>query len=215
VQMPEIDGIEATRRIRTSERRYRIPIIGLTAHTGSVVRKRCLDSGMDLVLHKPVDFSCLPMRLRECIAAAHVATIAETDGDTARNIAGGLEIADEYLEILLAEVGVKRARICVTTFLADTAVHLSAMTRLMNSNEWDELGRLAHSLAGIAGTLGAINLADGLLMLEDAARLEGQVHVDTALQDVRSTWERTRTMIIPRFEALATARNRAAPNRAA
>ncbi|MGA3000753.1 MAG: response regulator [Acetobacteraceae bacterium] len=215
VQMPEIDGIEATRRIRTSERRYRIPIIGLTAHTGSVVRKRCLDAGMDLVLHKPVDFSCLPLRLREVIAAAHVATVGEADGDMGRKIEGGLEIDDEYLEILLAEVGVKRARICVTAFLADTTVHLSAMARLMNGNEWDELGRLAHSLSGIAGTLGAINLADGLLMLEDAARLEGQVHVDTALNDVRSTWERTRIMISPRFEALAAARSRAASNRAA
>jgi HPt (histidine-containing phosphotransfer) domain-containing protein len=89
------------------------------------------------------------------------------------------------------------------------------MARLMNANEWEELGRLAHSLSGIAGTLGAINLADGLLMVEDAARLEGQVHVDTALNDVRSTWERTRIMILPRFEALAAARNRSAPNRAA
>jgi CheY-like chemotaxis protein len=214
VQMPEIDGIEATRRIRTSELRYRIPIIGLTAHTGSVVRKRCLDAGMDLVLHKPVDFSCLPLRLREVIAAAHVATVGDADSDTARHSEGGLEIDDEYLEILLAEVGVKRARICVTAFLADTTVHLSAMARLMNSNEWDELARLAHSLSGIAGTLGAINLADGLLMLEDAARLEGRVHVDTALDDVRSTWERTRIMILPRFETLAAARSRAA-NRAA
>jgi signal transduction histidine kinase/CheY-like chemotaxis protein len=215
VQMPEIDGIEATRRIRTAERRYRIPIIGLTAHTGSVVRKRCLDAGMDLVLHKPVDFSCLPLRLREVIAAAHVATVGDPEGDTARKIDGGLEIDDEYLEILMAEVGVKRARICVTAFIADTTVHLSAMTRLMNSNEWDELERLAHSLSGIAGTLGAINLADGLLMLEDAARLDGQAHVDTALNDVRSTWERTRIMIMPRFEALAAARNRSASHRAA
>jgi signal transduction histidine kinase/DNA-binding response OmpR family regulator len=215
VQMPEIDGIEATRRIRAGERRYRIPVVGLTAHTGSVVRKRCLDAGMDLVLHKPVNFSCVPLRLREVIAAAQVATVREADGDTAQIIAGGLEIDDEYLQILLAEVGVRRARICVTAFLADTTVHLSAMVRLMNSNEWDELGRLAHSLAGIAGTLGAINLADGLLMLEDAARLEGQVHVDSSLNDVQSTWERTRMMILPRFEALAAARSGAAAHRAA
>jgi signal transduction histidine kinase/DNA-binding response OmpR family regulator len=214
VQMPEIDGIEATRRIRTTERRYRIPIIGLTAHTGSVMRKRCLDAGMDLVLHKPVDFSCLPLRLREVIAAAHVATASEPDGVADPMIAGALEIDDEYLEVLLAEVGVKRARTCVTAFLADTAVHLSAMTRLMNGNEWDELGHLAHSLSGIAGTLGAINLADGLLMLEDAAKLEGQVHVDTALNDVRATWEKTRAMLLPRFETLVAGRSRAA-NRAA
>ena len=70
VQMPEMDGTEATRRIRTAEAGPRVPIIGMTAHTGSAVRKRCLDAGMDLVLHKPMDFSSLPLRLREVIAAA-------------------------------------------------------------------------------------------------------------------------------------------------
>jgi signal transduction histidine kinase/CheY-like chemotaxis protein/HPt (histidine-containing phosphotransfer) domain-containing protein len=210
VQMPEIDGIEATRRIRASEHGQRTPIIGMTAHTGSAVRKRCLDAGMDLVLHKPVDFSGLPLRLREVIAAAHLATANMTDGEANQIPDASLDIEDEYLEVLLAEAGVKRARICVTAFLADTTVHVAAMERLMRGGEWDELVRLAHSLAGIAGTVGAISLADGLLMLEDAVRLEGRPHVDAALNDVRSTWERTRIKLRSRFEALASSRGGAA-----
>ncbi len=214
VQMPEIDGTEATRRIRADERLHRIPIIGMTAHTGSVVRKRCLDAGMDLVLHKPVDFASLPLRLREVIAAWHAAATCETGSGT-QQTENAFEIEDEYLESLLAEVGVKRARIYVTAFLADTAVHVSTMAQLRDDGEWEELGRLAHSLAGIAGTLGAISLADGLLMLEDAARLADQARVGAALNDVRSTWERTRIMLRPRFEALASGRGGGAAKQAA
>jgi CheY-like chemotaxis protein/anti-sigma regulatory factor (Ser/Thr protein kinase) len=205
VQMPEIDGIEATRRIRAGEHSRRTPIIGMTAHTGSTVRKGCLDAGMDLVLHKPMDFSGLPLRLREVIATAH-AVATTTDPETKHIADATLDIEDEYLEILLAEAGIKRARLCVTAFLADTTVHVASMERLMRGAEWDELARLAHSLAGIAGTVGAIALADGLLMLEDAVRLQGQAHVDAALNDVRSTWERTRIKLRSRFEALASSR---------
>jgi HPt (histidine-containing phosphotransfer) domain-containing protein len=162
------------------------------------------------VLHKPVDFAFLLLRLREVIAAAHVAAVSETGRDGDEAVESALDIDDEYLEILLAEVGVRRARICVTAFVTDTVVHMAALEQLKASGEWDELGRLAHSLAGIAGTLGAISLADGLLMLEDAVRLEGQAHVGATLHEVRATWERTRIALGPRFEALAAGRGGAA-----
>ncbi len=215
VQMPEIDGTEATRRIRADERPHRVPIIGMTAHTGSIIRRRCLDAGMDLVLHKPVDFSSLPLRLREVIAARSVAAAPDSEIIAEPTPDSALEIEDEYLEILLAEVGAKRARIYVTAFLADTAVHISTMARLRDDGDAEDLGRLAHSLAGIAGTLGALTLADGLLMLEDAVRLTDPAHVDAALTDVRSTWERTRKMLRPRFEALASGRGGSAARKAA
>jgi signal transduction histidine kinase/CheY-like chemotaxis protein len=211
VQMPEIDGIEATRTIRSGEVGHRIPIIGMTAHTGSGVRERCLEAGMDLVLDKPVDFASLPLRLRE-VAAAAATQFEHDDAAAPRNT---LEIADEYLELLLAEVGVKRTRTYVIAFLADTAVHVAMMARLVQDAEWDDLARLAHSLSGIAAALGAIALADGMLMLEDAARLNKQAQAEAALADVRQTWERTRITLRPRFEALVSGRDGGGTKRAA
>jgi signal transduction histidine kinase/CheY-like chemotaxis protein len=215
VQMPEIDGTEAARRIRAAETHSRIPIIGMTAHTGSAVRKRCLAAGMDLVLHKPMDFSSLPLRLREVIAAATSATGTETRQEAAQTDEGALDIEDQSLETLLAEVGAKRARNYIGAFLADTAVHVTTLTRLLNDGDWEELGRLAHSLSGIAGSLGAISLADGLLLLEDAARLRVDEHAAAALNDVRSTWGRVRVLLRPRFEALASGRSADNSRRAA
>jgi signal transduction histidine kinase len=59
VQMPEMDGLEATRAIRAAEGDARIPIVGLTAHASSEDRDQCLAAGMDGYLTKPVNLEAL------------------------------------------------------------------------------------------------------------------------------------------------------------
>jgi CheY-like chemotaxis protein len=67
--MPEMDGYEATRRIRERERRDapRLPIIALTADTMVGIRKRCLGAGMDDVIIKPISRKRLAMVLSRWI----------------------------------------------------------------------------------------------------------------------------------------------------
>jgi CheY-like chemotaxis protein len=69
--MPVVDGYEATRRIRAleHERGGHVPVVALTAHALEGDRKRCLDSGMDEYLTKPVSLHALS-RLLAAIAAA-------------------------------------------------------------------------------------------------------------------------------------------------
>jgi CheY-like chemotaxis protein len=56
IQMPEMDGLEATRRIREQERRTgkRVPIIAVTANSNRIDREQCYEAGMDGCIFKPV-----------------------------------------------------------------------------------------------------------------------------------------------------------------
>ena len=63
-QMPEMDGYEATRRIRESEHSHRrIPIVAVTANAMESDLERCLTAGMDSYLTKPIDF----IKLRDAL----------------------------------------------------------------------------------------------------------------------------------------------------
>jgi CheY-like chemotaxis protein len=66
VQMPQLDGMEATRRIRAAEAGERTPIIALTANAYAEDREACLAAGMDEILMKPLDRA----RLAEALALA-------------------------------------------------------------------------------------------------------------------------------------------------
>jgi signal transduction histidine kinase/CheY-like chemotaxis protein len=67
LQMPVMDGYEATRRIRADARYEELVIIAMTAHAFEEERERCLASGMNGHISKPIDVSILRKTLREAI----------------------------------------------------------------------------------------------------------------------------------------------------
>jgi CheY-like chemotaxis protein len=90
VQMPEMDGFEATRRIRDSEQGSgrRTPIAAMTAHAMTGDRERCLDAGMDDYISKPLQKAEL-LALLERIAGVEgsTAVLALTTAPAVRALA--------------------------------------------------------------------------------------------------------------------------------
>lgn len=75
VQMPDMNGLEVTRTIRSSQdetaRNAQTPIIALTAHTLQGDREKCLEAGMDDYLAKPIELDALRRLLRKWVGASH------------------------------------------------------------------------------------------------------------------------------------------------
>jgi len=84
VQMPEMNGLEATEAIRAHETGRRVPIIGITAHALRGDRERCLEAGMDDYLPKPVRRRQLDQALARTVPAVERpdALTATADGGT-------------------------------------------------------------------------------------------------------------------------------------
>jgi signal transduction histidine kinase/DNA-binding response OmpR family regulator len=178
VQMPEMDGLEATRRIierwPESERPW---IVAMTAEAMSGDRERCLEAGMNDYLTKPI-------RTDELIAAIK-RTPRSRNGGAAMS-GGGVEppIDREVLARLADGVGGDAAFVSelILQFKTDAPALLASARAASTAGDATELRRAAHTLKSNAATFGAGPLAERSRALEEAAK-EGDVSACIPLVD--------------------------------
>jgi signal transduction histidine kinase/DNA-binding response OmpR family regulator/HPt (histidine-containing phosphotransfer) domain-containing protein len=155
VQMPKMDGLEATRQIIASNQ-VRPRIIAMTANAMQGDREECLNAGMDDYLSKPIRLDDLARALSKCQVQAlpspiDINIIAEFKammGDSADTIL--VEIVDCYLE--------------------DAPQHLKTIARAISQKDADQLRRSSHTLKSSSATLGATRLATLCQELETLSR---------------------------------------------
>jgi signal transduction histidine kinase/CheY-like chemotaxis protein len=177
IQMPERDGFDATRRIRSLPGRVStIPIIALTGLKGPMVRKRCVEAGFTAVLEKPVNLDRLGATLRRWIQGGSLPVNPPRDSASLPGLGGqpmdpkdyAADVSQVFLEEMVAVIGMERARACVDEFVADATARCMRLSELLPGWEASTIVRNCEVTSGLAETCGAIGLGEVLEEIADA-----------------------------------------------
>ncbi len=170
LQMPQMDGLEACRRIRARESGVHLPIVAMTAAALAEDREAARAAGMDDYLAKPIELVALAEILQRWIPerlvvpyAGSVAAAGDTDAERGPD---GLERA-----AALARMGGDRALYehLLRRFAADGDTLVAALHDAFRCRDHQALARQLHSLRGSAAAVGAQGLADAAADLESRA----------------------------------------------
>lgn len=167
IQMPEMDGLTATRMIRTEERFDDLPILAMTAHAMSGDREKSLDAGMNDHITKPIDPEKLTQTLTHWLAKKPRAQRPQEDVlPTSVEMLPGEDIPDELppFDIRLALIRTNGKRTLLRRLILsfrERYEHAALELRgLIAQARHDDAERLVHTIKGVAATLGAEELRD-------------------------------------------------------
>jgi len=172
VQMPLMDGLEATRQIRRQERgsSKHVPIVAMTAHAMKGDRERCLEAGMDQYVSKPLRahelFEAVAVSLGQAATGMphkhkEAATAFETGSPTEINWAGALEAVNGDRPTLQS---------VIDAHLQESPRLLGEMRQAIASQQAPSLHRAAHTLKGSLRFFGADEAAERAYQLELAGK---------------------------------------------
>jgi two-component system sensor histidine kinase/response regulator len=202
MQMPVMDGVEATRVIRANPRFDNLPIIAMTANAMASDRILCLEAGMNDHIAKPIDpdqlFGVLLRWIRraesdgKASSAAPAAHAADGRGGTIDLVIPGIDVAAG-----LRRTGGngKRYETLLRKFAEQQAGAVDAIEAALGNGDAGAAERAAHSLKGAAATLGASSLSDAAARTETAIKTGGDKReavrtlatcLNQALEDLRT-----------------------------
>jgi signal transduction histidine kinase/DNA-binding response OmpR family regulator/ligand-binding sensor domain-containing protein/HPt (histidine-containing phosphotransfer) domain-containing protein len=163
IQMPEMDGPEATERIRRNPSLASLPIIAMTAHAMSGVREECQRAGMNDYVSKPIDpqalFAALARWAPRRGDGASAAERSWSSDATAERDAADLPRTHTVFDFsgFARQIGgdAALARELVQKFVDNRTGCSEPIAQAVDAGDWTTAGRLVHSIKGVSGTLGA------------------------------------------------------------
>jgi CheY-like chemotaxis protein len=194
IQMPEMDGMEATAAIRTREKKSgkHIPILAMTAHAMRGDKERCLASGMDGYISKPIHPDGLFAEIERCLSGT------KGGGPMPENSEGLHEQIDRVSLLERVEGDQDLLTEIIHLFQESVPQQMTARRDAMQNNDMFALERAAHSLKGAASNLSAKAAAAAAAQLEKDAKNKDGESAKGSLVEV----ERTVKMLFQALEEL-------------
>lgn len=175
MQMPDIDGLEATRRIRADGRFAQLPILAMTANASQTDKQECLDAGMNAHVSKPIDMQqLLPNILR--LVGREAAQFAESESmhlDAQHNLE--CETLLDDIRLILRRFGGNQVFFekMASSFAPEMTKQLSLFKQSTKTFDYATTAAISHAIKGIASNFGARRLAVHAAFLEKQFKQEG------------------------------------------
>ena len=192
VQMPGLDGLEATRRLRAGragERNRDVPVIAMTGHVSREDRQACLDAGMNDYVTKPISGERLREAMVHVLSASAGGESTGADGDVAFDLWALADQLDGDRD-LAGEI--------FTLFLDDAAQRLATTAALLAKYDCDAAAAEAKTLEGAALNVQASPLARQAAAIGAAARhreceyaQELVAEMTASLDELAAAWRQT------------------------
>ena len=158
VQMPVMDGLEATRRIRRDPRLAGTLVVAMTANAGVDDRARCMAAGMNEFLAKPVVPELLAATIARCLGRT-TAPVSDVAVNLPAAMAPGSAVLDVALLAATAGGDLERMRKYAFLFLDTTRENLAGIDTALAGGDLTHTASLAHQLKSAARAVGATAFA--------------------------------------------------------
>ena len=208
LQMPEMDGYQATAKLRSDARFANLPIIAMTAHATIEERQRCLASGMNDHISKPID----PNMLYETVARFYrpVAQSSSAKSTEGQGKQPGPDLPDidglDTKDGLTRVAGNRQLYLkLLRQFVEQQGPSISQISAALATGDAALAERLAHTLKGVAGNIGARPVQAA------AGELEKLIRGRAAAAELESSQRQVAAVLDPLLAGLRSALNAASP----
>jgi signal transduction histidine kinase/CheY-like chemotaxis protein len=192
VQMPELDGIQATGRIRAMpEPKRNVPIIALTAHALTGMREDYLAAGMNDYVSKPIDATLLLAKLADIgdkFGAARIRNSADREPAGVIDMTKMLAEADIERQCLVtidAIMAPLEARQFLDDYCEDAGQRIAQIAESLGAGNLLSIAADAHTLLAIAGNVGATRVSETARSIEIACKTSDKARVTELLGILR------------------------------
>ncbi len=191
LQMPEMDGLEATRYIRNSQSSMlncNIPIVAMTANAMKGDREKCLAAGMDDYLTKPIDVQSLVTIIKKWLPAKN-----ETIHQSQKKYKKTSHIFDQdaMLKRLLGDKNLVKK--IIQGFLIDIPKQIDILKGFLKQGDLSNICRQAHSIKGAAANVGGEELKEAALTLEKEAGSGKSTGIDSFVSNLEEKFDQLKT----------------------